>query len=505
MAHSRQVNVVNAIAGSQQLLLTCRAGTGNYVDPRLRRALVRASLFSERDTDSALNRFTLLKAGALEPGRQGITCSLLRIIHAGLLMLLLPAAEAQRVQFPTPAQPVQTTTPYTPGTTYPAPPPTFGSTVAPPPSGAAPVTPYPTTPYAPSPYPPAPVPGTPYSPSAVGPPPLFDPYASGGTAGPPPPAVPYNYTPPPPASAFPQQPGPLFPEGSPFQWQPAPITTSGEGYWQKTQRFLQELSFEATYLYGDHTSRSDLEINRAELSSTFAFPMFYNIETPLLVTPGFAVNWLEGPLADPTAMPREPDMPPTLYDAYLDFAWYPRVSEWLGAELGVRTGVWSDFEGVSTDSIRLLGRGLASVALTPQLDILFGAVYLDRVDVKLLPAGGVYYRPTPEWDMYIVFPNPKIRRFLTAIGNSKWYWYAAGEYGGGSWTVERGTGMGRIDDRVDINDIRVIGGLEWETQTFIRGHIEAGYVFERELVFVSRAPAEFVLDDTFMVRAGIDF
>jgi hypothetical protein len=424
-----------------------------------------------------------------------------------MLLVLASSSAAQRVQFPTPSQPVQSIAPSAPTTTYPAPPPTFGSPVGPAPLSSGPPpgisAPYPTTPYTPSPYATAPVPGTPYSPSAVGPPPLFDPYASGTTAGPPPPAVPYNYTPPPPAAAFPQQPGALFPDGNPFQWQPAPITTSGEGYWQKTQRFLQELSFEHTYLYGDHTDPFDLEINRSELSSTFAIPMFYNIETPLLVTPGFAVNWLEGPISGPPMgmMAGGPDLPPRLYDAYLDVAWYPRVSEWLGAELGARTGVWSDFQDVNSDSIRLLGRALASVALTPQLDVLFGAVYLDRVDVKLLPAGGFYYRPTPEWDMYIVFPNPKVRRFLTAIGNSKWYWYAAGEYGGGSWTVERET----TSDRIDINDIRVSGGLEWETQTLIRGHIEVGYVFDREVVFVSGDPPSFKPDDTFMIRGGIDF
>jgi hypothetical protein len=334
----------------------------------------------------------------------------------------------------------------------------------------------------------------------VGPPPVFDPYAAGGTAGPPPPAVPYNYTPP---AAVPQQPTPLFPDGAPVQWQPAPYTTSGEGYWQKTQRFLQELSAEHTYLYGDHADPFDLEINRTELSSTFAIPILYNIETPLLITPGFAANWLEGPLTNVPPMAGDPDLPSRLYDAYLDFSWYPRLSEWLGAELGVRTGVWSDFEDVNSDSIRLLGRGLATVAITPNLDVLFGAVYLDRLDVKLLPAGGFYYRPTPEWDMYLVFPNPKVRRFLWAVGNTKWFGYAAGEYGGGSWTVERRGGT--LADQIDINDIRVSGGLEFETQTFIRGHFEIGYVFDREVVFNSGDPPTFSPDDTFMVRGGIDF
>jgi hypothetical protein len=380
---------------------------------------------------------------------------------------------------------------------------------------AAPTTPYPATPYTPSPY----------AAPSVGPPPLFDPYSSGSTIGSSPATAPYSYTPPgttaptwpgqtapqpynnpyalpPPASAYPQQPGSLYPDGSPVQWQPGTYGTEGEGYWVKTQRLVQELSFEYTYIYGKHERPDDLEINRAELSSTFAIPILYNIDTPLLVTPGFASNWLEGPLADPT-VPGEPDLPPRLYDSYLDFAWYPRVNQWLGGELGVRTGVWSDMDHVSTDSIRLLGRGLASVSLTPQLDILFGAVYLDRLRVKFLPAGGLYWRPTPEWDCYVVFPNPKVRKYFTSVGNSKWFWYVAGEYGGGSWTLNRRNP--EIADRIDINDIRVIGGLEWETQTMIRGHVEAGYVWNRELLFESGDPGEFSLQDTVMVRGGIDF
>ena len=51
----------------------------------------------------------------------------------------------------------------------------------------------------------------------------------------------------------------------------------------------------------------------------------------------------------------------------------------------------------------------------------------------------------------------------------------------------------------------MIGGLEWETQTHIRGHIEAGYVFDREIVFVSGDPPSFKPDNTFMLRAGVSF
>jgi hypothetical protein len=287
---------------------------------------------------------------------------------------------------------------------------------------------------------------------------------------------------------------------NPFQAQPAPydITPNGTEYWQKTQRFLQELSAEYTFLHGRQSSPYQFGLSRLELSSTFTFPMLGDVQTPLLVTPGFAFNWLDGPSAPG---PPPPDLPPRVYDAYLDTAWFPHPSQWLGLELGFRIGVYSDFDHVDTDSIRLMGRGAADIAIAPDMDVVLGAAYLDRLDVKILPVVGIYYRPSPDWDIYAVFPNPKIRKFLAAIGTTKWWGYGAGEYGGGSWSVDRSIG----GDRFDYNDIRIFGGLEWETQTQVRGHVEIGYVFDREIVFDSQLPPDFKPDPTFMLRAGINF
>ena len=39
---------------------------------------------------------------------------------------------------------------------------------------------------------------------------------------------------------------------------------SGEGYMAKTQKFLQELSFEYTFLYGKQSDPSDFGINRGK-------------------------------------------------------------------------------------------------------------------------------------------------------------------------------------------------------------------------------------------------
>ncbi|HEX4413993.1 MAG TPA: hypothetical protein VH107_10230 [Lacipirellulaceae bacterium] len=402
-------------------------------------------------------------------------------------LLWATRAVAQRVEFPTPSQPIDAASPYSVAPSpysVPSGVPTYAA------PGAAPPT---------------------YSAAAVGPPPSFDPYSIGGPASPAPPPV--TYTPPPttytapgaaPVSGVPVYPPtptpPPLQQTNPFQAQPAPydITPNGTEYWQKTQRFLQELSAEYTFLHGRQSSPYQFGLSRLELSSTFTFPMLGDVQTPLLVTPGFAFNWLDGPSAPG---PPPPDLPPRVYDAYLDTAWFPHPSQWLGLELGFRIGVYSDFDHVDTDSIRLMGRGAADIAIAPDMDVVLGAAYLDRLDVKILPVVGIYYRPSPDWDIYAVFPNPKIRKFLAAIGTTKWWGYGAGEYGGGSWSVDRSIG----GDRFDYNDIRIFGGLEWETQTQVRGHVEIGYVFDREIVFDSQLPPDFKPDPTFMLRAGINF
>jgi hypothetical protein len=349
--------------------------------------------------------------------------------------------------------------------------------------------------------------------------PTFDPYAN-PSLGTPPADIPYTGAPqqlgqpgypqagypqpilpqaaPPATPGVPQQGGSLYPNGLPFQYESGAVQyQNSDGTIARLQRFMQQISVENTWLYSDDTADA-LGIDRLELAATFGFPIFYNPDTPLLITPGFAFNWLEGP-AVPGA-----DLPPRVYDAYIDAAWHPQLNQFLAADLGLRTGVWTDFEEVNSESIRILGRGLGVLSLSPQLDVVAGVWYLDRNDVKLLPAGGVHWRPNNLWDMYLVFPNPKIQRRSITLGASQLWVYFAGEYGsgGGRWTVERSVG----GDDIDINDIRAIFGIEWETQTQARGHFEVGYVFDREIIYAeTQSPPSLGVDDTIMLRLGLDF
>ncbi|MCD0461340.1 hypothetical protein U8335_02940 [Roseiconus lacunae] len=263
-------------------------------------------------------------------------------------------------------------------------------------------------------------------------------------------------------------------------------------------RLIQRVRLRHTFL-GDPGDSSD--INTTDIAFAFAFQRFLWSSQPLFVAPSF--SWHQ---------PHEYD----LYDAFVDFAWQSDPSQIAGMELQFGAGVFSEFGIYDTDSIRLRGRGLGVIRLSPATTFKLGVQYYDRQRVKILPAGGFFWQPNPFTKIDFYFPQPRVSRFLATLGTQDVWWYLSGEYGEGSWT-RRVTGlerqMGGIDiagdeRKADINDMRVIFGLELGRSELIRAgrrtwFAEVGYVFNRE-IFVNEALHQ-DLDDTFMIRLGVGY
>ncbi|REJ65872.1 MAG: hypothetical protein DWQ31_16375 [Planctomycetota bacterium] len=270
------------------------------------------------------------------------------------------------------------------------------------------------------------------------------------------------------------------------------------GTYGSVPRLLQQVRLRHTWLNADGQSPTELGINTSEIDGTFIFPFFY-LKDPLLLTSGFAIHLFEGPVGDdPMAA-----LPGQLYDAYGELGWQPIIAQWLRADLAVRVGAYSDFEKVNSESIRVLGRAIAIWSHSSTLEFQAGVIYLDRVGIKLLPAGGVVWMPGgPNGDMRwdILFPNPKLAQRLTYFGTWDVWWYVAGEYGGGSWSLGRDTGQ----DEVEYEDLRLLVGLEWTTVSKIKGFVEFGWAFDRQLNYRSLM-GNTDLDDTFLLRGGVIF
>jgi hypothetical protein len=317
----------------------------------------------------------------------------------------------------------------------------------------------------------------------------------------PPTAVPQPYYP-----ASPGTPGYLYPNGGPGLAPGCgcvPPMMTGTTF----TRFLQEVRLDETFMYGEGERR--VESNDIETSATFALPVDWS-RAPFLITPGFGLHtWERGEQTD--------ELPAQTYDAYIDGAWNPQPSPFFGAELGVRVGVYSDFDTFTDHSIRVMGRGLAVLNYSPTTQIKFGVIYLDRVEIKLLPAGGVFWTPDPDTRWEIFFPRPKFERRFATTGRYQWWWYVVGEYGGGSWTFRRDIPAGGVgilplpprvvEDQFDYNDIRVSTGIEWvpEGAPGLRGYIEVGFATDREIVYRDFPPRNIDLPNTFLIRGGVAF
>lgn len=329
----------------------------------------------------------------------------------------------------------------------------------------------------PAPATPAPAPGSFYTapPPAYGPPavtldgsiqpvhPSWDPYAAPGA-----------------------QAAPLYPPGGYLQ--PGGLS---EDPWY----LLHEMRFDYTWVAGDGSEEDRLGINRLAAAVSAAFPFLWN-PSPLVVTPGFAINYLDGPDTPPAPAP----LPPRLFDAYLEFAWKPAITSWLSADLATQVGVYSDFRKVTTDALRFPSRGLAVFSFSQAWQVSLGVWWLDRNRVKLLPAGGVTWTPSPDTKAELIFPNPRIAHRFSTLGNTDLWWYVRGEYGGGAWEITQPYG----EDRIDINDLRAIVGIEFVGMRGIKGYIEAGYVWDREVIFVG-PPIPFKPDDTVMLGGGLSY
>jgi hypothetical protein len=267
---------------------------------------------------------------------------------------------------------------------------------------------------------------------------------------------------------------------------------------------LQEIRLDYHWFAGHGVQ--ELGINDIELNAKFAIPFLRNAETPLLITPGFAIHYWEGPISDMLALP------PRTYDVYLDTAWNPQLLTWLGAELNFRIGLYDDFvRHVTTDSLRLTGVGYGVVSLSPNFKVKAGVMYLDREQIKLLPAGGVVWTPNTDWYFNILFPNPKIGRRLINYGTAEWWLYFSGDYGGGDWHItERNPSTQYFN--FDYDDIRIAVGVEFKTYRNLNGWFEIGGAFSRELFFRddsnpanTPAPNTIYPNNTVFLRAGLAY
>jgi phospholipase/lecithinase/hemolysin len=254
-------------------------------------------------------------------------------------------------------------------------------------------------------------------------------------------------------------------------------------------RLFQETRFDATWLSASSTTR--LDIVDLELTTILNIPTVEGW-APLKVTPYAAFrDWIP---------PHGTGL--RLYDLNTEFAWRPRLAQWLFADLAVTPGLYTDFKDVNFESFKMRGRALAIVAFSKQFQIVGGVMYVNRNRIKLLPAGGVIWNPSDDFRCFLVFPQPKVSYRLATLGDTQVWGYVAGEFGGGRWEIGGANDTTAIS--LDYTDIRVLAGVECVCGPRLKEHVEVGYVFSRKINIADILP-DFPLQSTVMLRAGLRF
>lgn len=237
----------------------------------------------------------------------------------------------------------------------------------------------------------------------------------------------------------------------------------------------------------------DLSTSFLQASVGFGIPLgdFDNI---LGVSPSFRVDWIDSQVPI--------DVPSTLYATGVQFFWRKPISDRWSFMAIAGPSIRSDFS-TSDEAFRIFGLALLTWQYIPnELSLSFGAVYLDRADIPLLPAVGLSWTPSPSLRLDLRFPESRLSYRIAKNGAESEVWaYLAGGLGGNTWAVTRQSGR---SDELSLRDFRLKVGL----QRIIDGgggcFVELGYAFARRLEY-ERTDTEISLSDAIVLQAGWNY
>jgi hypothetical protein len=189
-------------------------------------------------------------------------------------------------------------------------------------------------------------------------------------------------------------------------------------------RLIEHPRFRHTWISGNNGN--ELGVNETEVATTLTYANFLGSGQPLLTTPGFIVDFWSGPDTALTGF----DLPAITYAPYLSFEASSDLKKNAGLETSVQLGVFTDFRNVNSDSLRIMGTGLIWLDVNPYTRFKGGVEYLDRINVKMLPAFGFFMQPNSDLKIDLYFPRPRFSHRLPKRGNLDAWVYAGADYGG---------------------------------------------------------------------------
>jgi hypothetical protein len=195
------------------------------------------------------------------------------------------------------------------------------------------------------------------------------------------------------------------------------------------------------------------------------------------------------------------DVPSEVYDASLEVSVGAPLGDRWTVQGAISPGVFSDFRGEGGDVFRIPARALLFYKWSEELTLGAGYLYLDRKDINGLPLVGLSYIPSDHFRAELWFPRPKFSWKYLDRGDLERWFYVVGEFGGGSWAIQRDDGA---RDNFAYRDYRAMAGVEQKNPEGLGWFVEGGLIFGRRYS-LSNADVTVDLKSTMAVQAGLRF
>lgn len=222
----------------------------------------------------------------------------------------------------------------------------------------------------------------------------------------------------------------------------------------------------------------------------YGFGMFSFVDTGYLeshetsgLNVGMGLHLLKGPI--------QPDLHPRLWDFSIGYQRRGSLAWGIEYDAAFNVGIFSDFEDSAREGVRFPSHAALSGDITPRLQWVLGADYVDREDFEVLPIAGLRWQPTDQLYLNIEVPNPELGYRYSETGMA----YVRGALGGGTWDIEY---VDAGDDVMTYRQWELLFGVANRNQNQTTG-IELGYLIDRALEF-RRTGGDLSLPDVWFFR-----
>jgi hypothetical protein len=171
--------------------------------------------------------------------------------------------------------------------------------------------------------------------------------------------------------------------------------------------------------------------------------------------------------------------------------------------VGFNPAIASDFEkSLSRNAWNWDGRIGFIYSPSRELAVVLGVLFWDRITERVLPWGGVIYRPNRYWQLDLTFPQLRVSTYMwDECGSIQTSLYYRLEYHSEAYEIYNP--MADHRDRVELTDWRSMIGVNKDMGTFAY-FFEGGWIFGRNVDF-KYAPAGFDVSSGAIVRAGLRY